>query len=200
MLSAKRIKLIGSSKNAVLITLTVIGAIAIYNRIVAPHANYLWAVQRYESIAGHLARKNQVINNNVKIKRKELEEIQAKFEHIRIKLFDPVKAREFFSDIQALSEQTNCTIYSLSFPPTDGALEADKSKASSQITENRATLSVMGGYRNIVSLINKLQDRPKQVWIDSVSIKPLSNRSDELKCDITITIRVIHNEESDTHD
>ena len=192
MLLKNQIKSIRPSKNVMFAAFVVIEAIALYNWIVTPHLNHLQAAQKYESVAHKLAKKNLIISTNVKIKRKKLEELQEKFEHIHIKLFDPVKAKEFFSDIQAMVEETNCIIYSLNFSPTDSAPDAGQSKVNSHITANRAILSVGGGYKDIVALINKLQGRSKQVWIDSIGIEPVSRNSDLLKCDITIAIYVIY--------
>ncbi len=199
MLSHNQIQTIRSSRNVVFSALVVIEAIALYNWIVRPNVNYLRAAQTYESVAEKLAEKNQIISNNVTIRRKEHKELQEKFEHIRLKLFDPVKAKEFFSDIQAMAEETNCIIYSLNFSPTDPALDTGQ-EVSSHITTNHAQLSAVGDYKNTVALINKLQGRSKQVWIDSVSIEPIGSNSEQLKCDITVTIYVIHSKEKDSHD
>jgi len=200
MLSQNPIKSIRSSKNAVFAALVIIETIALYNWIVTPHVNYLRAEQRYESAIDELAKRNQTINNNVTDKKKELEELQEKFKYIRIKLFDLVKAKEFFSDMQAMAEVTNCVIYSLNFSPTDSALNAGKLEVRSHITANHATLSVVGAYRDIVALINKLQGRSRQVWIDSISIEPVGSNTNQLRCDIVVTIYVIHDKGKQSHD
>ena len=199
MLSQNQIKAIRSSRNVVFSALVVIEAIALFNWIVRPHVNYLRAAQICESVADKLAKKNQIISNNVTTRRKELKELEERFEHIHIKLFDPVKAKEFFSDIQAMAEETNCVIYSLNFSPTDSALEAGQ-EVSSHITANHAILSAVGNYKDAVALINKLQGRSKQVWIDSISIEPVGNNSEQLKCDITVTIYMLHSKERQSHD
>lgn len=184
-----------SSRNVMLAALVLIGAITVYNWIVAPHANYLLAAQRHASVIGELAKKNRIINNNVAIKNKKLKELQEKFSQVHTALFDPIEAKEFFSDIQAVSEEANCVIQSLNFLQTDSALKAKRSKAGSYITVNRATLSVVGSYKNIIALMNKLQDRLRQVWIDSISIKSIRNNPDQLECDVIITVYAIQNEE-----
>ena len=194
MLSENQIKSIRSSKNVVFAAFVVIEAIALYNWIVTPHLNFLRAAQRYESVADKLAKKNRIISTNVKLRKKKLGQLQEEFEHIHIKLFDPVKAKEFFSDIQAMAEQTNCVIYSLNFSPTDSVLKAGQSEISSHITANRAIFSVGGRYKDIVALINKLQNRSKQVWIDSISMEPVDRNSELLKCDMSIAIYVIYSE------
>lgn len=200
MLSQNQIKAIRPSRNVMFAALVVIGAISLYNWIVTPHINCLRAAQKYESVVGKLAMKNQIINKNVTIKKKEIEELREKFKHIHIKLFDSVKAKEFFSDIQAMAEEANCVIYSLNFSSTDSAPAAGRSEVSSHITANRAILSAAGSYKDIVALISKLQNRSKQVWIDSISIEPIRSSGEQLKCDIAVTIYVIHNEEVHPHD
>ena len=191
MLSENQIKSIRSSKNVVFAAFVVIEVIVLYSWIVTPHLNFLRTVQRYESVADKLAKKNRIISTNVKLRREKLGQLQEEFKHIHIKLFDPVKAKEFFSDVQAMAEETNCVIYSLNFSPTDSAINASQSEISSHITTNRAIFSVGGRYKDIVALINKLQNRSKQVWIDSISIEPVGRNSELLKCDMSIAIYVI---------
>ncbi len=189
-----------SSKNVVLAALALIGVIAVYNWIVAPHANYLMAAQRYKSAIDVLAKKNEIISKNVIVKKKELEKLQDEFEQVHTSLFDPIGAKEFFSDIEVMAEDTNCIIHSLNVSQTGPARKADQSKASSYIAANHATLSVVGNYRNIVALMSKLQGRLEQVRIDSASIKLIGSNSNRLKCDITITVYIMQNKEEHAYD
>jgi predicted DNA binding protein len=106
MLSQNPLKSIRSSRNAVYAALVIIEAITLYNWIVIPHLSQLRAAQRYEIVIDELAKKNRIISNNATAKKKELEELQEKFNDVRIKLFEPVKAKEFFSDMQAMAEVT----------------------------------------------------------------------------------------------
>ena len=181
-----------STRMVFLASLVLIGAIAIYNWFVAPHQNYLLAAQRYHSITGELAKKNQIISNNVIIKKKEIKELYEKFNQAHNMLFDPAGAREFLSNLQVLSEQENCIIYSLTYSPANLPSDTDSSLTDVYITRHQASLTVIGSYGNIVNLIKKLQDRPQQVDIASVSINSNINVSDGLKSDMTITIYVSH--------
>ena len=67
-----------SAKTAMFAALVLIGAVAVYNRIVTPHRNYLMAAQQYESAVDHLERKNQTISQDLAVKRKELKDIIGK--------------------------------------------------------------------------------------------------------------------------
>jgi hypothetical protein len=180
-----------SSKNAVLVVVFCVSAVAFYNHFVAPHRNYLRAAQTYETLAGVLNKKNEIIAGYMGTKKQELQQLQHKSQLIDAGLFDDVEARQFFSGIQTAAEQTKCVISSLKFSQ-DGRQESTSISSQGPYVEaSRATLSVTGGYRNIVALINKLQERPEQVWIDSLRLRLVSDRL--LSCDMTITIYVKHN-------
>jgi hypothetical protein len=183
------------SKNDLLVVAFCIVAVVFYSRFVAPHRNYLRAAQTYETIAGMLNEKNEVNTRYVEAKKKELQQLQHKSQLIDAGLFDDVEARQFFSSFQTAAEQTKCVISSLKFPQ-DGRLGGTSGSSLGHYVEaSRATLTVTGGYRNIVALINKLQGRPERVWIDSLSIRSVPGRL--LSCDITITIYVKHNKEGE---
>jgi hypothetical protein len=182
------------------VALVLIGAIAVYNWVVEPHKNYLLAVQRRESVADSLEKEDQVIRNNIAVKKKKLKELKDEFKQVHTKLFDPVEARKFFSNIQALSEEANCIMDSLKFSPTDSVSDIGRSRTGGHITAKRAMLSVTGDYESIIRLMNKLQGRLEQVWVDSVRIKSNRDRSDRLKFNATITVYVIHNKEENPHD
>lgn len=184
-----------STRTAFLITLVIIGAIAVYNWFVAPHQNCLLAAQRYQSAADELVRKNQIISNNITIKKEKIKELEDKFKQALSMIFTVAEARTFFSDIQNLSEQANCSVHSLTFSAANLLSGADGSGTNSYITEHQASLAVIGSYGNIIALMSKLQDRPQQVRINSVRIDLNGNNSGELKCSMTITIYVSHMKE-----
>lgn len=200
MLSEKWTKSVRSSRSIVLTAIVLIGAIAAYNWIVAPHRDYLLAAQRYDLVAGNLAKKSKIVTSNVAAKGKQLEKLQGKFSQIHTRFFDPLGARKFFSQLQAVSEETDCIMYSLKFLPANPAIIAGRLKAGSYITANRAVLSVIGDFGNILALMNKLQDRSEQVRIGAVNIKLISKNAEQLKCDMTITIYVMQDEEEPPYD
>lgn len=192
MLSEANMKSIRSSKNVVFAAFVVIGAITFYDHIIVPHIKYFHTTQKYALAMDDIAKKTNTVRTITKLKKEKLEELQNEFKHIHTKLFNPVKAEEFFSDIQAIAEQANCTVYSLNFSAINAATEeTDHSKVTKNISINPVVLTVGGNYENIVNLINSLQDRPKQVWIDSISIETIDD-SGALRCELNIRIYVIH--------
>ncbi len=192
MLLRNKTKTTGPSRKVMFISLVLIGSMAVYNWFVAPHRNYVLAAQRYEAITGELEKKNEILSSTVTNKRKGLEEIQEEFLLGRSKLFDSASAKEFFDSIHAISKASNCIFETLTLSQAKSATMQKGSKSSSRITTHSATLAVLGSYSNISKLMNKLQDRPEMVSIDSVSIAPKRKNYVQLKCNMTITVYVIH--------
>jgi hypothetical protein len=189
-------KLSHSSRNAVSISLIVIAALGMYKLIVAPHANYLFAAQRYGFVVDDVVKENKVIDNKVKIKKKKLQELQEQHVELQNTLFTPDKAREFFSDLQVISEETGCIVYSLNLLNSKKNTKNRQPKQTAGVVTQSALLSVVGVYKDIPKLIQRLQARTQKVWVDSVKIQTLDGSSSQARCDITITICAIENEET----
>ena len=189
-----------SQRIVFLAVLVLIGTIAVYNWIVAPHRNYLLAAQRYESAMSDLEKKKGIINNNLKIQKNELGKLQEQFNDNLKMFFDPLEARDFFSGIKAVTEKAGCVMYSLTFSSANSTSGKSKLKTDNYIIERGANLSIMGGYGNIEALMNQLQNGSKYVRIDSVRISSDKENPGYLKCDTNITIYEIQRKDNRPHD
>ncbi len=196
MLVDKLAKLNRSTRHTVSVSLIVIAALAMYNWLVTPHADYLSAAQGYESVMDNVVEKNKTISNIVNIKRKKLQELSGKSAQLQSILFTPDQAREFFSDLQAVSEETGCVVYSLNLMTNKPSPKDRDSEDTSGIVTKSAVLSVVGVYRNIAKLMERLQARTQKVWIDSVQVRTLDYSSDQPRCNITITICALTDKET----
>ena len=182
-----------STRNIVFTALIIIAAIAMYDWIVAPHVTCLFAAQEYESAVSKAVEKNKITAREVEAKTKKLEELYRQLAESRSTLFTPDEAKAFFSDLQAVSEETGCTVHSLNLV-VSGPSSGNKQKQSedtSGIVANSATLTVSGQYNSIIRLVEKLQNHAKKIWLDSFKIETINSDSAQLKCDMTITIYTI---------
>lgn len=195
MVDKKQVILTYCSRNIMLTSLVLIGTIAFLNWFVSPHRNNLLAAQRYESVTTDLVKKKQTIDNTMTTKQNKFKELHSKLEQTHTKFFGLTEAREFFNNIQTMVRNANCTVNLLKFSPTDSAIKAGKSGENSCIITQQAKLSVIGSYRNITLLMNRLQNRSEQVQIGAVTVESTKNKSGQLKCDMNITIYVIQNKE-----
>ena len=184
------------SRNAMFAALIVIAAIAIYNWIVAPHTSYLLAAQHHHSVVKNMSKKSRVISNTVEVRKKNLEELQEKFSILRSTLFTTKQAKEFFSDLQIICEETGCAMYSLNLSANETKSQSKKSVDKPDIAPESAILRVTGVYGNIIGLIERLLERSQKVWIDSIKIKTLGVDTSQVRCIIKITRYTIRNKEA----
>jgi len=193
-------KLSRSSRNAGSAALIIIVGIAMYSWAVAPHTNYLFAAQRYESVVDNIAKESKAISETVKTKKAKLGKLREEFAELQSTLFTPLKAKEFFSDLQALSEEAGCRVYSLNFTTDNRAFEGKEAGNVLGIVANKAMLGVVGTYGSVIKLVERLGVRTQQVWIDSLKMEALDDAAAQLKCDITITIYTIEDKEAPVYE
>jgi len=184
-----------SSKHILMAAIILIGFVAFYNWVIRPHTTYLMAAQRYETVTAELAKKSQMVHKNVQNTKANLSELQKKFKQFNTSLFDPNGADAFFGGIQNMAESIKCTVYSLNLPPFHQSLKTGSSDTGGGIIARRATLSTAGTYKNIIKLINRLQERPERVQISAVSIRLVDDDSDQVKCDMAVTVYVMRESE-----
>lgn len=202
-------KLSRPSRNALSAALVIIAAIAVYNWMVAPHANYLFAAQQYESVVDNVAKKNKILSNTVKVKEKKLQELRERYAQLRHTLFTSDEAQELLSGLRVICEKADCTVNSLNFvtskpnskrKPVPLEAAAGQVKGNSDVAANNAVLSVTGVYGNIVELIEIIQERTQGVWIDSIEMTALEEDSAKLKCDMAVTIYTIQDKDTTVHE
>jgi hypothetical protein len=179
-------KLSRSSRNAASASLILIAALAMYN----------WIAQQHEVVVATVARKNEHITKMVEIKRKKLEKLREQSAHLLSTIFTADKATEFFSDLQAISEQSGCTVHSLNFVSNTSELKSGRAEDDTGVVDRGAVLSIIGEYKNIIKLLERLQMRSEKVWIESVRMQTVDRRSANPRCDITLRIHAIPNKES----
>jgi hypothetical protein len=196
MLISNLAQLNRSSRRAVFAAIMVIGAIAIYNWTLEPHTTCLLAAQRYESAVAKIAEMNKVISSEVEVRKRRLQELREQSTQFQNAMFSPNKAREFFSDLPTVAQQTGCEFISLNFIDREQSSKDNQPKTDIYVVAKSVVLSVLGTYENIIKLIEKLQPRTHKLWIDSVNIRTPDDGSDSPVCKITITVYTIQEKEA----
>jgi hypothetical protein len=186
-------KLSSPSRKATLASLVVIAVLLLYNQIVAPQVTYLRAAEKLELATEGIASKNTSISTTVEARKKNLQKLREQVSSFRDTLFTPEKTRQFFSDLEVISQQAGCSVTSLRF--VQGKQDTDVTEAGGVVATG-AVLNVVGTYKSVTELLKRLQSRSEKVWIDSLRMQIVDYRSAHAKCDITITVYTIENEES----
>ena len=184
MLVENLAKLGGPARSATSASLIVIAALAMYKWMVTPQTAYLSAAKGYESAMGKVVEQNKNVTGQIEIKKKELQTLRENSTQLQSVLFTPEQAKEFFSDLQVISEQAGCAVNSRNLLPDRIAPENERLG----VLTKSATLSVVGVYKDITRLLARLQARTQKVWIDSIELRVLDSSSNKAQCDLTVTI------------
>jgi len=185
-----------STRNAFFGSLILLGAFFIYGHTVQPHTAYLFAMHRYDAALDGILSKHDEIENSLKTDRQKLDELTVEFAQVRNILHTPSQAEEFFSDLQAISVETECPIYSLTFIADEPSPEVKQVEHEMGLTAKKAMLGVTGMYGNIMRLIDRLQIRNRKVWVEKLNMELINNDVAQVKCDIIIKIYTIQNKEA----
>jgi len=192
MLSKEWINQVRSSRNVLFAAFAVIALVGVYRYTVLPHRTLLYASQAYASTATELASTSEAVAKDVTAKAAQLEQLQLESMQLRKGLFSPDQAEKFLSDVRNIAQSLQCSVYSLNFVPEK---RTDKTEPSCSVISKKVKLNFTGRFANIVSFMNKLQDRPRQVHINSVNIRLANQQQGQLDCNMTISIYVIEDQE-----
>lgn len=171
-------------------------ALAAYNWVISPQITYLHAAEQYKSIIAGDGARSTVILKNVEKKLVELEKLQQDISGLENSFFTFEKAMEFFSDIEPIAVQHNCTVESSDFIPS----VSKKSGDVSDVTLSRARIMLSGNYKNIMKFLEKIRDYPQRIVVSNLLIERGNKINNDLNCQVSITIYVIEDKETITHE
>jgi hypothetical protein len=174
-----------SRRNVVAVAFVLISVIAIYNWFVTPHSNYLMAAEKYNIVARDMERTGKMIESELKLKQKKIDEITGQFDSAKQEFFDAETAKTFLAGIQSQAEKNKCFVDTLKFSPAKQIITADANNID--IKEYQVNLGVIGQYADIVMLLDSLQNRQQKVWIDNIKLQLKDPASGYLVCDAVMS-------------
>ncbi len=186
-----------ATKVIISVSFVAIVALTAYNWVVSPQITYLHAAEQYKSmLGGDGATRSTVILKNVEKKLVELEKLQQDISGLENSFFTFEKAMEFFSDIEPVAVQHNCTVESSDFMPS----VSKKSGDVSDVTLSRAKIMLSGNYKNIMKFLEKIRDYPQRIVVSNLLIERGNKINNDLNCQVSITIYVVEDKETITHE
>ncbi len=160
-----------------------VGLVLTHDWVMSPHMAALKASQQYEHAAGMYKEKGARVNSTLRAKRGWLEKLIAKRALLSDMVFSSAKAEEFLSDLESFCGETDCAIGSLAYV-------GETQERVSAIVTRTTSLTVQGGYNNIIRLIQKLKSRSQKVSIESLRMATIPTNPRNVACCVVITIYV----------
>jgi Tfp pilus assembly protein PilO len=195
MLAEKIIQINRSHRRVLLISLVVISAVAMYRWILSPYTGQLLAAQKYNCTLDSSIHKAGLMETLLEAKKAKTGELAKESDRLRNQLFTPQEARQFFASLPAAVRQTGCVTQSVSIvPETQRNPQGD----GSGIVAKKATVTVIGGYNDIIKFLEGLQASEHKVWVESVRID--AGGAGKLKCQVLLTLYCIERVENSLYE
>jgi Tfp pilus assembly protein PilO len=189
MLVEKNIKLDRSSRRVLLAALGVIAVVGLYRWILRPYGSQLYAAHRHEAALDENIRKADFLGMTLKKNKATLEQMSKETQRLRGEFFTVEEARVFFASLATIGKQAGCVIQSVTLPPGQSGA-AEQASDTSGVFSKKASVTVVGGYNNIVRFLDKITGWQRRIWIESVSID-IDGGSGKLKCQALLTLYCI---------
>jgi Tfp pilus assembly protein PilO len=195
LLMEKIVKSSPGIKLFVCVSTVAIIAFGTYSWIVSPQISYLKAAESYEWMTGNAGQKGTTIEKGIGSKQQEIAALAEEIDQIQDSFFTEEKAREFFSDLEPISLQSNCNIDTLAFLPAETIGSETDNEHTTSIILKRAEISLIGQYENIIKFLKKLSSYSQRVSIGNLQIQSDHFGQQELSCYMTVTIYLIEDKE-----
>jgi hypothetical protein len=168
-----------------------IGAIALYNWVISPHVGYLYAMQRLDPIVDQMVEQKQRIGNTLDAEHHKLRALQRELAGAREKLFLREESKAFVHNLQSLVEQAGCTLIMAEFTRGEDTRQTLERDAPEAVEALQVGLTVWGQYGQIITLLERLQENRRAIWVDSCHMALLDSQEGRLECRLTLTSYVV---------
>ncbi len=175
-------------------TVILIVGFGMYNWTVSPQTSYLNAARLYENMVANAGDKTTMIKGQMETKAGLIMTLEHEIAETEGSFFTSASANEFFSDLEPISLQCDCSIDSLNFMSAEPVVVEGKEKGSSSVSFRRASISLVGRYENIIKFFMKLSSYSQRISVNELFIESTGYKTNELVCHITITIYLIEDE------
>ena len=180
------------------VALIATAAIAGYGWLLSPHLAYLRAVQEYEPCVQDMTVRKSDVSAALGTNRRRFEIVSGELQTLQARFFTMTQATAFFSELETLAAENGCTVTSVHFAFENGVPDNGASAPKPVIAVHRATLTVLGQYNDLIGWFERLQHRSQAVWVDSCRMELADVRTGRLKCNVTVGISVLDEEEDVT--
>ena len=188
-------KLSDGSKRMISLATIILVTMGMYNWAVSPQTSYLKTAQLYDNMMIHAGEKSVSIKKSIQVKEEELEKLNLEMTTTRDSFFDEKTSREFFSDIEPISHQSNCVIESLNFMPPVTQFSKNEGDTSGIILKS-AEVVFSGKYENIIQFMRKLESYTQRITVSDIAIESIASNRKNLICRVTIAIYLIDHKET----
>ena len=171
--------------------LLVIGVLALYNWVLAPHVGYLHAVQRLEPVVGRVTQERERICSILDRKVGQWRTLQQDKAKLEEGVFTVEQAKAFVRGLLPLVEETGCAVLRADFNPDTRTPRLDEPNLPVVIEVARMNLDVLGQPDQVSALLGRLRDSRPRAWIDSCRCDFSGGQAGPVECNLALALYIV---------
>ncbi len=180
-------------RHASSIAVIIIGAVALYNWVLAPHVGYLHAMQRLEAAVGSIAEEKDRVGGTLEAKIGQWRSLRQELAELEEGVFTPQEAQAFLHGLLPLVEETGCTVVVADLAGHDKTAPIAEPNVPLVVDMFRPSLVVSGRADQVLALLQRLRDHRPRVWIDSCQCDFPDAGAGPLECSLGLALYATEN-------
>jgi hypothetical protein len=171
--------------------LILVGVLALYNWILAPHLGCLQAKHKLSTAIGQVAEEKDRICSTLEAKVSQWHALQQEAAELEAGVFRPEQAQMSVKGLLPLVEGTGCEIVLADFAPKGKPERTEDPNGPVAIEAAHLNLVATGQPEQVATLLQRLEGRRPRVWVDSCELDFRGGNEGRVECNLLLTLYTI---------
>jgi hypothetical protein len=180
-----------ATRSASSAALIVIGGLALYNGVLAPHLGCLHAMQEFRCTVGQIAEEKDRICSTLDAKVRQWHALQREATALDEGVFTAQQARAFVRGLLPLVEQTGCTVVLADLASRGKTTRIEDPNEGVVIEASHLNLDAVGQGQQVSLLLQQLGDQRPRVWVDSCQLDVVDTDAGRMECHLALTLYTV---------
>jgi hypothetical protein len=173
--------------------LIVIGVLALYNWVLAPHLGYLHAMQKYGVVVDCVTQEKNRIADTLEAKVSQWHTLQRELAELENGVFTADQAKAFARSLLPLVEETGCAVVTADFAGAGKTTRVEDPNQTVVIEISHLSLDALGQSEQVSALLARLRDTRPRISIDSCRFDFPDGGSGSMECHLAMTMYALGN-------
>lgn len=180
--------------------LILVGLLALYHGVLAPHLGCLQAVQKLDAVVGRVAEEKDRICSTLDTKINQWRTLQQESVRCEQGVFPAEQAKAMVRGLLPLVEETGCLIVAADFAAQGKPERTEDPNGFVVVEAAHLSLDVTGQPEQVSTLFQRLGDHRPRIWVDSCQIEFADGNAGRMQCRLALTGYAVGNRKEPAHE
>jgi len=181
------------TRNVSSAALIVIGVLALYNGVLAPHLGYLHAMQKYETVVDGVTQEKCRIADTLEAKIGQWHTLQRELAELEDGVFTVDQAKTFVRSLLSLVEETGCAVVRADFAGEGKTTRMEDPNQTVVIEISHLSLDALGQPDQVSAVLERLRDHRPRISIDACRFDFPDGGSGLVECHLAVALHAVGN-------